>query len=90
MKRKYNYKPIVNGSIVELTVVTDPKSKVVYLGDLPIGEIEGVSARYGYRVKNGPFCSNHKSIGSAATEAYLLHMLEQFEEVKARLEDLEH
>jgi len=60
---------------IHLEVKTDPRTRIVYYEGEPIGEITGWGSRHGYRVKGSPINSNHKSVGSAAHEAYYMFAL---------------
>lgn len=87
--RNYNYSCRIGDEVAELVVKTDPKQRLVYLGDEQIAEIKGWSGRHGYRVVGSNTNSNHKSVGSAVNEAYYLYLISELQEAKARLKSLE-
>ena len=66
----------VKGELVELIVKVSRRFKLVYHEGVQIGEVRGSSNRYGYRAVGAPDVSNHKSIGSAAAEAYYLYLID--------------
>ena len=75
-QRKYKYSLQIGNEQIELYVIVSPSLRLVYHNGVQIGEIQGLSSRYGYRVVGSPNVSNHKSIGSAAAEAYYLYLIE--------------
>lgn len=78
--REYRYKCTLDGEVeVELIVKHSKQGRFVYLEEEQIGEITGWSGRQGYKVEGADSNSNHKSVGSAANEAYYLHLISKYE-----------